>query len=201
MRSWSLVARRVTRTWALVLLVLLVLLARPAHAEGAAVHGDACVGYASSGSRGDGLIVGLDALARWRILEAGVLAESSAAGQETIAVLGIMAGIGYYRWKAVGFDVLGVFGGHVYDHVSPEIGSPGAGGSVPFLQARVGVSFLPLKPFTFGAWGFYGDDVTRVAKNYSVTNNAPGGTTLTRPATIGEASYGAMLRLGFDVGL
>ena len=196
MRSWSLVAGRVTVP------IALACLARPAYAEGAiAAHGDAYFGYASSGSRGDGLIVGLDALARWRVLEAGVLAESSSAGQETIAGFGLMAGIGYYRLKTVGFDVLGVFGGHLYDHVSPDLGSPGASGSVPFLQARVGVSFLPLKPFTFGAWGFYGDDLTRVTKNYSVTNTAPGGTTLTRPATIGEPSYGAMLRLGFDLPL
>jgi hypothetical protein len=166
-----------------------------------AIHADAYVGYGSEDRGGDGLLAGLDALARWRIVEAGIFVESSSGRSETILGGGVMAGLAFYRWKAIGFDLLGAFGGHIYDHVGSDIFAPGASGSLPFLEARAGITFLPLRPFSFGAWGFYADDLTRVTKNYSVVDVTPGGTTLTRQTTIGEASYGVMFRLGVDVSL
>ena len=165
------------------------------------LHGDAYGGYSRSDQAGDGVGLGLDALLRWRFLQVGALAESSSGRKETIAGYGIMGGLAYYKHPAIGFDLVGVFGVHVYDHIGAELASNGVHGNVGFLQAQIGVTFLPLKPFTFGAWVFYGDDLVRASRTYSVPNNAPGAAPLSTTATIGEPTYGAMLRLGFDLPL
>jgi hypothetical protein len=164
------------------------------------------VGHAGIiGGTTGGLVLGGTGLARFGMFQVGGLAE---AGGEVFAYeyVGVAAtsGIGLRTASGFRFDALGVVGGHHYTHVGNELFSsdPGATGDLPFVGARMGVSYAfgsgPLH-FDLGLWGLAEDDIGRTSQRYTYSEagwfGAPA-TPKTVTHEIGAQRLGAALRLG-----
>jgi hypothetical protein len=181
--------------------------AGPAPLPTKALHLDAYGGYSSFSNSGGGVLVGADVLGRWRFLQAGLLAEfnsisgtGSGNASETVGSYAAAGGLGLYG-RNVALDALVVFGVHDYQHVGYAIGTNGVSEAAPFAGLRLGVSFVRLRPFTVGLWGYVNDDLTRTTDTYSFQDRTPGAPPTVLSANIGEWSYGGGLRIGADLDL
>jgi hypothetical protein len=183
-----------------------LLCAESARADVLGLHADGYAGYSNYSKAGGGATLGVDALARLAFFQAGLVVDSTAGagtagnGNETVQTYGLMAGLAFYG-KRLGWDFLVVGGAHAYEHVSQSLETGGVNATAPFLQGRVGLNLLTLRPLSLGLWGFAGDDLTRSNKSFSVANRAPGGGLLIDNASIGESSWGVAFRIGIDFGI
>ncbi len=164
----------------------------------------------------DGLLAGVELLAHYRFVQAGVLVNFGA-GPLGDSFTGVAGAVGArLLFGGVRFDALGLVGAHAYSGVGGHVAilgtsDPGADGTLTFLGARLGIAFEwgGSVRYGVGLFAFVDADLDRqtVAYQYTrstctilCTSSSPGTETVDRSATLGELQAGAMLRFNVVFG-
>jgi hypothetical protein len=182
------------------------------------LSGDATVGFHGLSGLGvtGGVDFGLDLLARFRIIEAGLVLDAGGPllGPGNRTVVGGLVGLGSHGDGAVGGDLLFEGGMHIYSGVGLTCllcGDPGASGAVGFVGARAGLTFQGRHErnptlLVLGLWAWADVDTSTKLVSYTYLPacglfNCPT-QSVTNSALVGGAfEIGLAFRVGFDVQL
>jgi hypothetical protein len=160
------------------------------------------------GTEGGGPAIGVLGLARYSLFEAGIDAQTGAALlRGAYGYVALAAGLGLvpaHRWR---IDLLGELGLDAHHGFGGEYifsNDPGAGATLPFAGARVGIA-RRFGRFELGLGGTVGEDLTRQTVTYTYTDRGGllggNGGLATRTVTIGGERATVMFALGsgFDM--
>ncbi|GAC1546892.1 MAG: hypothetical protein NVS3B10_10810 [Polyangiales bacterium] len=163
------------------------------------------VGAYGGSNHGGMPLIGLALLARYGVIEGGVLHEGGSQlwGGSMVGTAGLV-GVGFDPTPHLRLSLLGEAGRHAYDHVGGELfGQPGSSGEMAYAGGRAGFQFAYGRDvrFTLGAWLFVRDDLGRHTETVRYDDGFFTSHPQTATNTLGQWQTGAVLRLGVEWGV